>query len=138
MTDDERKKAREDSDDEEGEEEEGLTPASQSPEAVERRRRMAETKLFLKAKQAEVARERIAGILNEDEEEESNEEEKMEQSSNLLADEGDGNGNGADSLDLVNHPHVELLDDTVDPNEEVASLHRELGARTKSLEDALA
>ena len=100
--DDDRKKAREDSDEEEGEEEEGLTPASQSPEAIERRRRMAETKLFLKAKQAEVARERIAGILNEDEEEDSNEEEKMEQSSNLLVEEREGNS--ADSLDLTNHP----------------------------------
>ena len=60
----------------------------------------------------------------------------MEQSSNLLVDERDGNG--ADSLELTNHPQVELLDETTDPNEEMAALHRELGARTKSLEDALA
>ncbi len=54
--DDDRKKAREEG---EEEEEDVGDQASQSPEAVERRRRLAETKLFLKAKQAKVAEIRV-------------------------------------------------------------------------------
>ena len=135
--DDDRKKAREDDS-----KEEQVEQASQSPESVERRRKMAETKLFLQQKQIEVAKARVMGILDSDDDVDNgtaNNDSKMEVSQNLL--EGRDEGGIKDSLDLTSQANpdaVEVLDDTTDPSEELASLHRELGFKTKSLDDALA
>ena len=103
---------------------------------------MAETKLFLQQKHIKVAKARVMGILDSDHDDDNgtaNNDSKMEVSQNLL--EGRDEGGIKDSLDLTSQANpdaVEVLDDTTDPSEELASLHRELGFKTKSLDDALA
>ena len=126
-------------------EEEEEDTLSQSPAAIERRRKQAEAKLSLEAFRQKKATEAIMAVLESDSDNSNGSQEggQANTSVNLLEETVANPAHPLDSLDLTNFDHVdavEKMEQTVaeDNMQLVRDAQEELARRNKSLEDALA